>query len=249
MDNYLKAANPYTTKLVDDLNKLGQVASLYNDVAPDLRDTLNNLLTSAQTIVAKKVQLASMLSSVTSTSGILQSFLSDNEQRLIRLTGQTDKVYGVLNTYSPEFTCLFAGLNNLDKLASSAIVNHQIQLGAQVDTTSLGPYKPGEQPRLVTGFGPNCFGLPDNPQPVNSKGYFQIPPQYRCLNDGAALTSDPCAQHPTQAADESALGSPAENALVSVLIAHSYGTSPSQVPPIATALAAPLLRGQTVVVQ
>jgi hypothetical protein len=43
-----------------------------------------------------------------------------------------------------------------------------------------------------------------------------------------------------------ALGSPAENALVNTLIAGEYGTSPDKVPPIATALAAPLLRGTTV---
>jgi virulence factor Mce-like protein len=249
LDKYLKAANPYTKPLVDDLKKLGQVALTYNQAAPDLRDTLDNLLTSARTVISKRVQLDTLLNSVTNTSGVLQSFLSDNEQRLIRITGQTNKIYQVLDTYAPEYTCLLAGLVNLNKLTSSAVVNHQIQLGAVLDTTNIGPYKDGEQPRLVTGYGPHCFGLPDNIQPVNSKGYFQIPPEFQCLNDGAALTDNPCGQHPAQSGDQRALGSPAENTLVSVLIAKSYGTTPDQVPPIATALAAPLFRGQTVVVK
>ena len=76
----------------------------------------------------------------------------------------------------------------------------------------------------------------------------KIPDKYKCLNDGAALTSDPCAQDSAQSASDSkiALGSPAENALVNTLIAGEYGTTPDKVPPIATALAAPLLRGTTV---
>ena len=258
MDRYLKAANPYTKSLVDDLKKLGQVALTYNQAAPDLRDTLDNLLTSARTVIEKKVQLDRLLNSVTDTSGVLQSFLSDNEQRLIRITGQTDKIYRVLNTYAPEYTCLLAGLVKLNNLTSASVVNNQIQLGAQLDTTNLGSYSakygskyPAGNPpiKIITGYGPHCFGLPDNITPVNSKGYFQIPPEFQCLNDGAALTDNPCGSHASQSSDQRAMGSPAEDTLVSVLIADSYGTTPDKVPPIATALAAPLLRGQTVVVK
>ena len=108
-----------------------------------------------------------------------------------------------------------------------------------------------DTPIYVTGYGPNCFGLPDNPQPIGSNGYFQIPAKYRCLNDGAALTKDPCAQRKSQsmnssAIEQSAIESQSENALVNTIIAGSYGTTPNKVPPIATILAAPLLRGQAV---
>ena len=48
---------------------------------------------------------------------------------------------------------------------------------------------------------------------------------------------------------QSAMGSPVENAMVNSLIAGSYGTTPQKVPPIATMLAAPLLRGQVVKVE
>lgn len=249
LDRYLKDANPYTDALVSDLNKLGQVALTYTQATPDIAATLDNLLTSARTIIAKKVQLDSLLNSVTGTSGVLQSFLSANEQNLIRLTGQTDKLYGLLNAYSPEFTCLFAGLVQLNNLSTPTVANSQLRLSAQLDMTSLGAYTPGQQPILLTGVGPHCFGLPDNISPVNSRGYFQIPPDFQCLNDGAPLTGNPCGAHPSQSADERALGSPAENALVSTLIASRYGTTPDKVPPIATALAAPLYRGQTVVVK
>ena len=42
------------------------------------------------------------------------------------------------------------------------------------------------------------------------------------------------------------MGSQPENAMVNSLISGSYGGKPHDVPPIATMLAAPLLRGQTV---
>jgi hypothetical protein len=201
---------------------------------------LKNFRTSVRTVIAKKQQLHSLLGAVTGTSTIVRSFLADNGQNLIRLTGDTAPVYAVLAKYSPEYTCLLEGLNTLADRADNAIQNDQFQLSAQLDFTSLGKYKPGEQPRFVKGYGPSCLGLPNPAVP------FRVTGEYRCLNDGAALTSDPCAQDSAQSDSDAALGSPAENALVSTLIAGEYGTTPDKVPPIATALAAPLLRGSTV---
>ena len=97
----------------------------------------------------------------------------------------------------------------------------------------------------MSGLGPACFGLPNPPRP------FQFPGKYRCINDGAALTKDPCAQQPHAAntADDKALNSAAENAYVNTLIAGDLHTTPSKVPGTATLLAGPLLRGQQVVVK
>jgi virulence factor Mce-like protein len=240
LDSYLKDLNPHTKAVVEDLKKLGQVALEYNDVVPTISATLDNLRTSVRTVVDKKQQLSALLASATSTSTVLSSFLADNEQNLIRLVGSTNKVYALLAEYSPEYTCLLSGLSTLADRADTMIQHNQIQLSVQLDFTSQGKYVPGEQPRLVTGYGPNCFGLPSPQVP------FKTPGKYRCMNDGAAFTSDPCAQ--SKPADESqeALGSPAENALVSALIATPLGTAPNRVPPIAVALAAPLYRGETV---
>jgi phospholipid/cholesterol/gamma-HCH transport system substrate-binding protein len=240
LDSYLKQLNPHTPALVADLKKLGQVAIEYNGVTPDIAATLNNLQTSVKTVVDKKQRLDELLKSVTSTSTIVKSFLADNEQNLITVVGTTDKVYKLLAEYSPEFTCLFAGLNVVADRANGAIKNNQIQLSVQLDLTTLGKYKPGEEPKLITGYGPSCFGLPNAPVP------FKVPAKYQCLNDGAALTAAPCGQDSAQSANQEALGSPAENAMVNTIIATPLGTTPDKVPDIATALAAPLLRGQTV---
>jgi phospholipid/cholesterol/gamma-HCH transport system substrate-binding protein len=246
-DNYLKAINPHTKQLVDDLGKLGEVSLEYNSLAPDILASLQNLQTSAKTVVEKRAALDNLLTTGNGTAGILESFLSDNEQRLIAITGQTDKIYTLLAAYSPEFTCLLAGVNHLYDLAHSAIYDNQIHLSATIDNSNLGPYKQGEEPRLITGLGPNCFGLPDN-IPLDKNGHFQIPDKYQCLNDGAWLTrkgqTGGCGAKST-----SAIGSPEENALVNTIISSQLGTTPDKVSGAATLLAGPLLRGQQVVVK
>lgn len=250
LDNYLKVIDPHTKQLVDDLGKLGQVALEYNNVAPDIFATLQNLQTSVKTIVTHQAGLNSLLVNGTDAANVLKGFLNDNEQRIIDVTGQTNKVYALLNEYSPEFSCLFGGIAKLYDLTSSAIYDNRIHLGVTVIATPFEtqPYKPGQEPRLVTGYGPNCFGLPDNPQPLDSNGRFQIPAKYRCLNDGAALTA--AGEQPgCRAATASALNSPEESALVNTLIAGNLHTTPNNVPGVSTLLAAPLLRGQKVVVK
>jgi phospholipid/cholesterol/gamma-HCH transport system substrate-binding protein len=249
LDTYLKGLNPHTKQLVDDLGKLGQVSDEYNSVAPDLFQTIDNLQTSAHTVIAEKQSVANLFDTATNTSDVLRGFLADNEQNMITVVDTSAKVYSLLAEYSPESTCMFAALTKLYNLASSAIQDHQIRLSIVVDNNNPGKYKPGQQPIYVDGTGPNCFGLPDNPQP-QVDGKFQIPKKYQCFNDGAPLTDNPCGRRPNshggQSAYEQSLGSRSENAVVSTLLTGAYHTSPTKVPPIATMLAAPLYRGQEV---
>jgi virulence factor Mce-like protein len=256
LDKYLKQINPSRADceqpadaasplcgLVTDLSQLGKVSDTYNSAAPDILATLNNLQTSAQTVTSHADALNSLLETANSTSSVLTGFLNDNASRLITITSTTNSIYGVLAEYSPSFTCVFHALVKLDDLASSAIVNDQIQLSAQVyvPPPGLGGYTPANKPTYITGFGPTCFGLPNPPIP------FKVPPTYRCVNDGAALTSDACSQHPsTSTDDQQQVGTAAENAIVNTIISGSMGTTPDKVPAIATLLAAPALRGAEV---
>jgi virulence factor Mce-like protein len=251
-DQYLKEINPHTKRLVDDFSKLGQVSLEYNALAPDIFATLQNLQTSARTIVERRAGLHSLLVDGTDASSVLSGFLNDNEQRLIAVTGQTSKVYNLLNEFSPEYGCLFAGVNQLADLADKMIYNHRIHLAVTMNANNLGPYKPGEEPRLVTGYGPHCFGLPDHITPTDANGRFQIPPAFRCLNDGAALTKageSPNCSSSGSGSSNTAINSPQEDALVNTLIAPQLHTTPDNVPGAATLLAGPLLRGQQVVVK
>lgn len=147
---------------------------------------------------------------------------------------------------------MFEGISKLYDLAGNAIYDHRIHLTvtASTDKFQTQPYKPGQEPRTVTGYGPNCFGLPDNVGPLDSRGHFPIPDKYKCLNDGAPLT--PAGESGSCSASSSSyrsVGSPEENAMVNTLIAGRLDTTPNKVPGVATLLAGPLLRGQEVVVK
>jgi virulence factor Mce-like protein len=243
LDDLLKQFNPHTQKLVSDLTTLGQTADLYNSVAPQLTDMLNNLQVTNRTLIDRTAALDNLLRIGTSTSNTFQDFLTENRDRLIRLVGTTDKIYTLLGEYAPEDVCLVNGLARLYDLASDAIGDHQIRLSAVfVAASTIGKYKPGNQPRLITGLGPHCFGLPHYEVP------FFIPDQYKCLNDGAALTADPCAAKPTSA-EAQTLNSVGEQTIVNSVIARDLGTTPDRVPSGATVLVAPLVRGSTVTVK
>lgn len=250
LDRYLKQLNPHAQRLVDDLHKLGEVSLEYNSVAPDLFATLQNLQTSVRTIVSHQAGLNSLLASGTDASNVLNGFLAANERRLISIVGQTDKVYALLDEYSPEFECLLAGVNNLADGANKMIHEHALNLNVTFETGKFEtqPYKPGQEPTTIRGYGPHCFGMPDHITPTDSAGHFQIPGVFTCLNDGAALT--PAGESPDcQAATASALNSPEESALVNSLIAGQLHTTPDKVPGVDTLLAAPLLRGHEVSVK
>jgi phospholipid/cholesterol/gamma-HCH transport system substrate-binding protein len=251
LDKYLKTFNPHTKAFVNDLTQLGNFSDELNGVTPDIVSTLNNLKTTSTTLIDEKSSLDSLLSVGNSTAQTLNSFLQANQNSLITLTDTSGIVYNVLAEYSPEYSCLVDGLAHLSDLANTLIAHHQIQLSAVVDATNLGQYKKGEEPKLITGLGPHCFGLPNDPQPVVD-GKFQIPAQFQCFNDGAALTSAKCgksADEQTQTDMETFEGSQAENALVNALIASTYNTTPNKVPFIATMLSAPLYRGVKVTVK
>ena len=187
-DKYLKIMNPHTKQFVDDLKKLGQVALEYNDVAPDLLATLQNLQTAARTVVQKQAGLDNLL--VDGVGHVEGAAGVPGRERAADHPGQRPDEQD-LSAAQPVLAGVHLpvqGINQLYTLAGQAIYNNQIHLSATVDNQNLGPYKPGNQPKLVSGLGPNCFGLPNPPRP------FQIPGKYRCINDGAALTRDACAQ-------------------------------------------------------
>jgi virulence factor Mce-like protein len=249
-DQYLHILNPNTQQMVDDFHKLGQVALEYNGLAPDIFASLKNLQVSARTVIERRQAFDSLLRTGANNANVLSSFLAANRQRLIDITGQTDKIYGLMARYSPEYPCLLSGIVQLDRLENQAIYSSEVHLQLTLDKSNLGPYRVGAQPKIITGLGPNCFGLPNPPVP------FKITGKYRCINDGAPLTDAPCAGPPAgrrrqqgQTASYTPLNSPAENAIVNAVIAQKLGTTPDKVPEGDTLLAAPLLRGKQVVVK
>jgi phospholipid/cholesterol/gamma-HCH transport system substrate-binding protein len=242
LDSYVKAINPHVPQLVDDLDKLGQVALEYNGVVPDLFDTLTNLQTTSRTLVEKQASLDTLLRVATDTSGTLTQFLNANRQNLITVTNTSNTMFALLSEYSPEYSCLLEALAKQRPLLEDAFRGGALHVTLEI-VKHRGKYVPGNEPRLVTGMGPHCAGLPNPPVP------YTIPPPFQSLNDGAPVIGGPgtgAQVAPSAMRSAYGPGSAAESSMINSLVASKYGTTPDKVPPIETVLAGSLLRGSEV---
>jgi phospholipid/cholesterol/gamma-HCH transport system substrate-binding protein len=238
LNRYLLAFNPKVPTLIDDVDKLGQVASLYNDAAPDLLASLDNLQTTSRTISRQPQALDQLLTAATSTSNEVDGFLNADGDYLIQLAASSAKILRVLADFSPEYPCLAQGLAGLEPRLEDAFGGKQPALHITLEfIKARGKYVPGNEPRLMDG-SPHCYGLPHPVQPFPGL-YFP---------DGAPPTgpSSPLPTADRAAYHANGVGSVAERRLISALLSGSYGNDPGKVPALATLLAGPLLRGSEV---
>lgn len=251
LNDYLTKLNPKVPELVDDIDKLGQVAVLYNDAAPDLLASLNNLQTTARTVSRRPEALSQLLLSATATSNTLDDFLNANGDYLIQVSASSAQVLALLAHYSPEYPCMAEGFAQLEPRLEQAFGGGQPGLHITLEVVkNQGKYVPGDEPRYVTNPStrqPHCFGLPQPQVPFPG---IQIGSQ-----DGAAynppqqLSPLPSAQrkaYDSSGTNTAGVGSAAERSLVNGILSGQYGDNPNNVPGIATLLAAPLFRGSTV---
>jgi len=240
-NRYLLKFNPKVPTLVDDLDKLGQVATLYNDAAPDLLASLSNLQTTSQTISGRPQALDQLLTAATSTSNELDGFLNADGDYLIQLAASSAKVLAVLADYSPEYPCLAQGLTDLEPRLEDAFGGKQPGLHITLEfVNSRGKYVPGNEPRYVGSAGgqPRCYGLPNPANPFPGVNFPDGAP--------AASSSSPQPSADRAAYHSNGVGSAAETRLISALLSGNYGDDPSKVPALANLLAGPLLRGSEV---
>ena len=246
--------------LLDDLGKLGQVSTLFNQVAPDLLATLTNLQTTSRTITEKASQLDSLLVNGTATAATLTEFFDANGDRLITVADGSAKLLDVLAEYSPEYPCLAAGLAKSEPRLESAFGGQSSGPRALNITLEVvkprGKYVPADAPRFGTIPGPDCQGLPNPTVPFPATGYGEgrgldgaaavgdsssgaLPSVLRAAQGGGALS-------PAEQASIATSGSTSETRTINALIAGELGVAANDVPPIATLLAGPILRGSEV---
>ncbi|HEY0166851.1 MAG TPA: MCE family protein [Jatrophihabitans sp.] len=237
-NRYLLKFNPKVPTLVDDLDKLGQVASLYNDAAPDLLASLSNLQTTSRTISSRPQALDQLLTAATSTSNEIDAFLNADGDYLIQLAASSAKILAVLARFSPEYPCLAQGLAELEPRLEDTFGGKQPGLHITLEfVNARGKYVPGNEPRLVKGQ-PHCYGLPNPAQPFPGVHFPDGAPGSGPA--GPLPSADRAAYH------GSGVGSAAETKLISALISGHYGDDPAKVPALANLLVGPLLRGSEV---
>jgi phospholipid/cholesterol/gamma-HCH transport system substrate-binding protein len=254
---YLEQLEPSLPDLRANIQRLAEVADTYAQAGPELVTALRDLTVTTQTVVEQRSQLGNLYATLTNASIDLGNFLAANKDNIISLASTSKDTLEVLAKYAPEYPCLLQQLVD-------AIPNADAAFGKGTDkpnvtrvtieiTSSRGKYLPGvDTPRYDDKRGPRCYPVAHPPA---------VFPQYaegEPLDDGSSKPPPPKNERPqdfpntlpqsTLSAPQIA-NSPAEQELISVLLAPGLGMDPAQVPEWSSLLLGPVFRGAEVTVQ
>lgn len=167
VEGYLSEIEGELPQLREDMVLLADVAETYADAAPDLLDTLGNLTVTANTLVDQRESLAAFFADLTGLSQTSTRVLEANEANLIRATELTEPLTDLLAVYSPQFPCLFRGLDKYDDYLNDMFAGQRVKQYAELVPTQREGYKPEDRPVYgEIGRGPLCHGLPNPDFPI-----------------------------------------------------------------------------------
>ena len=164
LESYLGAMNEQLPTLRSDLQALADVSQTYALAAPDLVDLLRNATTTARTVVHEQRELRGFFSSMTSLSKVSTRVLTTNEQGILREGEVARPLMRLLDTYSPEYTCLLQGADRYTDRLAAIFKGGRVRQSMSWDAVQRRPYTAADRPEYgEIGHGPWCLGLP-NPQ-------------------------------------------------------------------------------------
>ena len=257
VDKYLKGINPKIPTLGENFRGIADLANTLEAARPNLIQALDNLSFVNRSLVNQQNQLGNFLTSSTTSTNELDRLITDNQNRFIRLAADSLPPLQVFQKYSPEFPCVFKGLDASNKPIEDAFGG--LQPGAHITlevVRSNGGYQPGDESLYGDDTGPTCLGLPPNkpvvPFPINVEpkdGYCDQAEkapgvQNGCNGRGSDANGSPAAG----VAAPAAAGAPpaglaADRTAVNAVAGPVMGLAPREVPDLATLLFAPVARG------
>ena len=254
LDGYLKKLNPHVPKLMDALAKLTQVADLYGDATPDLVRALRNLTITGNTVVEKQKQLQQFFVDVQNLSTTGNTFLKDNEDRVIRLGQVSRPVLDLLERYSPEVPCFLQVMTDTAPILNDTFRDGRLNINLELITNQPTPYEPNELPAYKDHRGPTCVGK-NYSHPGSKPGPYtqENPAPYITGDDGVIGDHNKNQRFPLDlklnrampgfAADTQGVGTPAEQDVVNSVVGPEMGVPADDVPDLTTLMVGPLLRG------
>jgi len=248
LDAYVTSIGKHLPTLRQDLIALADVARTYDLAAPDLVRMLRNVTVTGRTVIEEEAQLQAFFSDVAGVSRTGTRVLADNEQNLIRLGELSRPTMALLDTYAPQYPCLFKGIDryskNLGEIFEGDTIRQMLELGA----SQKEPYDEDDKPVYgETGRGPLCHGLP----------FPEVPIDPFPLRDGSDNDDDP-SQSPVPGGQPDPgmqlaasvtsgfAGTRAEQTVVNSVLAARTGRAVDSFGPMASLLYGPLLRGTEV---
>jgi phospholipid/cholesterol/gamma-HCH transport system substrate-binding protein len=177
LNTLTRQANPKLPALQEDFRKTAVVTNIYADAAPDLNTIFDNLPTISKTVVDEQKNLNDTLLATIGLSNNAYETLAPAEQDLIDAINRLRAPVKVAADYSPEFGCLFAGIERgikefaplLGVRKAGLFTSSSFVLGSPAYTY------PESLPQVNASGGPNCRGLPDIPTKQTGGSFFRSP--------------------------------------------------------------------------
>jgi phospholipid/cholesterol/gamma-HCH transport system substrate-binding protein len=177
LNTLARQANPKLPALQEDFRNTGVVTNVYADAAPDLNTIFDNLPTINRTVVDEQKNLNDTLLATIGLSNNAYDTLQPAEQDFIDAINRLRAPIKVAHDYSPEFGCLFAGIERgikefaplLGVRKAGLFTSSSFILGSPSYTF------PESLPIVNASGGPNCRGLPDIPTKQTGGSFFRSP--------------------------------------------------------------------------
>ncbi|MGJ9422534.1 MCE family protein [Aeromicrobium sp. CF3.5] len=248
--DYLEKLNPQVPDIAEDLERLGNVADVYDSAAPDLLDALDTLTVSSGTLVDKRSRLTEVYARVISSADTTTGFVSDNRQTIEVLADESRDALAAVRPYANQFPCLFRAARDFIPRMDSLLGKGTNEPGLHVQLNVVearGKYLPGrDAPEFSRGGSPRCPYVEGRTgtQPASASASAAVPETIepppsrevrRQINGGTP--------------DLGAANSPGENQLIAELVAPTQGLAPAEYPAWSSLVVGPSLRGTEVSLQ
>ncbi|ORB71460.1 MCE family protein [Mycobacterium scrofulaceum] len=177
LNTLTRQANPKLPALQEDFRKAAIVTNIYADAAPNLNTVFDNLPTINKTVVDQQNNLNDTLLATIGLANNAYETLEPAEQNFIDAINRLRAPLKVAADYSPEFGCLFAGIERgikefaplLGVRKAGLFTSSSFVLGAPAYTF------PESLPVVNASGGPNCRGLPDIPTKQTGGSFYRAP--------------------------------------------------------------------------
>lgn len=246
LDSYLKRMNPQIPALLDSLENLGKVSSVYESVVPELSRILHNTVTTTHTFESKNQQVTQLFDDVAGFSGTARAFLKQNGSNMITLAHQGQQILPLFARYSPEFPCFLHGLVVTIPRGESAFRDKTLHIKLETLPRQPRGYTPADKPANSDNRGP--FPYCAQMKKAERGGYSQsnLPPRklQPQINDGVRYPIGKRAP-----VGDAVMGTVTQKAIINTAASPVLGVAPNRVPDLATLLLGPIARGQAVGVQ
>ena len=246
VESYLREFNPEIPTLGEDFAGIADFADTLTETTPDLTALLDNLSAINRNLVDQEQELSTFLTATTGSTGELQEFLGENEQRLVRLAADSLPPLQVFAKYAPEYPCLAKGLAASNQVIGDTFGGLQpglhITLEFVEDQQGYQPQR--DEPAYKDTRGPTCYGLP-TPQGQAKDINFQD--GYNDEN-GPDDTQRADGGSPSAAADpaQALAGPAAQRQVMGSVLGPVMGVPADEVPDLAYLLFGPVARGTEV---